>query len=330
MTDTKAVQKSDPKEVVAGELTRGEIATLKQTLTPQGINDAQFNLYIQTCAASGLNPFLGHIYAIPYNGKMDIQISVEGIHYRARRHPDYITASAEIIGENEVENFEAELIDGEFKITKHKIALPIRGKAVAAYAIAKRKDAPDQVIFMDRSEVEHLEKGRNPLWKSNFNDMFKKHVMKRALKAQFGVDIDDHTIDSTKGSVQENARQEQRREINIDENESVNEEEMWGQIQKEVIEIAKEKNLTFEDVHSIAEKNFGKKGNELNLQQITGLKRLVELQPVKKQEPTKEVVDAQYTEVNEEPSKEPNKPSALDINFDDIDFETVQGEIPFD
>lgn len=329
MTNEKAVQKSNSNEVVAGSLTRGEIATLKQTLTPQGINDAQFNLYIQTCAASGLNPFLGHIYAIPYNGKMDIQISVEGIHYRARKHPEYLTASAEVIGENEVENFEAELQDGEFKITKHKIALPIRGKAVAAYAIAKRKDAPDQVIFMDRSEVEHLEKGRNPLWKSNFNDMFKKHVMKRALKAQFGVDIDDHTIQGTKDAVQEDSRQSQRREINIDENESVSEEDLKISILTEIDKLLKDKKIPDKEVDELSNKHFGRVMEKLSLQELAGLKRMIELQPVKKEEKPKEnVIDVEYTEVQEEAPEE--KPSAKDIDFDDIDFNDMQGEIPFE
>ncbi|OLN23878.1 hypothetical protein BTO30_02755 [Domibacillus antri] len=336
----QAVQKSNPNEVVAGTLTRGEVATLKQTLTPQGINDAQFNLYIQTCAASGLNPFMNHIYAIPYKGKMNIQISVDGIHYLARKHPDYITASAEIVGENEVENFEAELINGEFKITKHKISLPIRGKAVAAYAIAKRNGAPDQVVFMDRSEVEHMERGINPLWKSNFNDMFKKHVMKRALKAQFGVDIDDHTIDGVRDSVQENARETQRKEIIINENESASEEDLLIQVHDKLVEIAKSKELTSDDVQSFARKHFDKTIDELTLQQMTGLKRFIELhQPpkIKSEEPP---IDAEYTEMTEQPlpeepkeqeeKKEQKKPSVEDMNFDDFDFDSMQSKIPFD
>ncbi|OES45263.1 RecT family recombinase [Domibacillus iocasae] len=337
MTTEKAVQKSS-NEIVAGTLTRGEVATLKQTLAPQGINDAQFNLYIQTCAASGLNPFMNHIYAIPYNGTMNIQISVDGIHYLARKHPDYITASAEIVGENEVENFEAELVNGEFKILKHKIALPIRGSAVAAYAIAKRKGAPDQVIFMDRSEVSNMEKGRNPLWKSNFNDMFKKHVMKRALKAQFGVDIDDHTIDGVRDSVQENVRETQRKEIIIDENESASEEDLRTKVEKEIEDLMKAKSMSSDDVESLAMKQFEKPAKELTLQQLTGLKRFVEFhqppQPKKKQE---EAIEAEYTEITEPPlPEEPReqegqkKPSVDEMNFDEFDFNAMQEEFPFE
>lgn len=339
MTNEKAVQKSDPNEVIVGSLTRGEIATLKQTLTPQGINDTQFSLYIQTCAASGLNPFMNHIYAIPYKGRMNIQISVDGIHYLARKHPDYITASAEIVGENEVDNFEAELVNGEFKIVKHKISLPIRGKAVAAYAIAKRKDAPDQVVFMDRTEVEHMEKGINPLWKSNFNDMFKKHVMKRALKAQFGVDIDDHTIEGARDSVQENAREAQRREINISENETASEEDLRKQIEQEIEEIMKSKSMSTSDVESLAKKQFDKPAKELTLQQLTALKRFVEFhQPPQPKKQEEAPIEAEYTEVTDSPvqeelpqpeeKEETKKPSVDEMNFDDINV--GQGEFPFE
>ncbi|MBN6889934.1 recombination protein RecT [Cytobacillus horneckiae] len=318
MGDTQIVQKNNPNEVVVGGMTRGEVATLKQTLTPQGINDAQFNLFIQTCAASGLNPFMNHIYAIPYKSKMNIQISVDGIHFLARKHPDYITASAEIVGENEVENFEAELVDGQFKILKHKISLPFRGKAVAAYAIAKRKDAPDQVIFMDRSEVEHMEKGINPLWKSNFNDMFKKHVLKRALKSQFGVDIDDQTVEGSADSVQSNARSNERREIVIDENVTTTEEEAKESLLKEIREELDKYNLSPQEIRELSIKHFKTEEENLNLQQLSALKKFIGFEANNKTE----VIDQQPIVVDPGEGT-----SEAQFGFDEIDFEDI--EVPF-
>ncbi|WP_419882764.1 RecT family recombinase [Peribacillus sp. B-H-3] len=307
MSENQMVQKNDPNEVVVGGMTRGEVATLKQTLTPQGINDAQFNLFIQTCAASGLNPFMNHIYAIPYKGKMNIQISVEGIHFLARKHPEYITASGEVIGENEVENFEAELVDGEFKILKHKIALPLRGKAVAAYAIAKRKGAPDQVVFMDRSEVEHLEKGINPLWKSNFNDMFKKHVLKRALKAQFGVDIDDHTVEGSVDSVQDNARRMERKEISIEDGESIDEEDAKTALINEIKQDAGKFGFTDKQVNEIAQERFQQEINELSIQKLAALKKFVELEGQRSKAKVKEAetIEASFEEIKSTPTEAP-------------------------
>jgi len=331
MAENQVVQKNDPNEVVVGGMTRGEVATLKQTLTPQGINDAQFNLFIQTCAASGLNPFMNHIYAIPYKGKMNIQISVDGIHFLARKHPDYITASAEIVGENEVENFEAELIDGEFKIIKHKIALPLRGRAVAAYAIAKRKGAPDQVIFMDRSEVEHMEKGINPLWKSNFNDMFKKHVLKRALKAQFGIDIDDHTVEGSVDSVQDNARRTERKEITTDEGVATSEEDARNALMQEIVFEANEYELTAEQISALSKKRFDKETVDLSLQQLAALKKFISLEAetmkTKKKEP--EIIEAEPIQPIERELDEtqPSHPIQEHMEFGDFDFDSA--EVPF-
>src|SRR5690606_15233729 len=168
-----------------------------------------------------------------------------------------------------------------------------------------------------------------PLWKSNFNDMFKKHVMKRALKAQFGVDIDDHTIEGARESVQENAREVQRREINVDENEAVSEEDLRVGILNEIDQLLKEKKMSDYEIDELSKKQFNRVMEKLNIQELTGLKRIVELQPVKQEKPKQkheEVVEAEFTEV----PKEDNKPSAEEINFDDIDFNDIQGEIPFE
>ncbi|MEK3887755.1 hypothetical protein [Bacillus sp. FSL K6-3431] len=37
-----------------------------------------------------------------------------------------------------------------------------------------------------------------------------------------------------------------------------------------------------------------------------------------------------YTEVQDEPPVEPENPSAADIDFENIDFDEMQGEIPFE
>jgi len=71
-----------------GGFSSEDLQTMKHTLAV-GANDQQFNLFIRTAAASGLNPFLNHIYCIVYGGKMSIQVSVEGIVYLAKRVEGY-------------------------------------------------------------------------------------------------------------------------------------------------------------------------------------------------------------------------------------------------
>ncbi|MBC8824622.1 recombinase RecT, partial [Escherichia coli] len=65
-----------------------KLRTMQQTIaknsTPQ-----EFELFVQVCKNSGLNPFLNHVYFIKYGNQMNIQISVEGVEYLARRSEGY-------------------------------------------------------------------------------------------------------------------------------------------------------------------------------------------------------------------------------------------------
>src|SRR5699024_4119027 len=73
-----------------------------------------------------------------------------------------------------------------------------RGKVIAAYAIAFRKGVSPFTVFMEREEVSHLEKSKigmqKTMWTNYFGDMFKKHVLRRALKGQFGLEFDDQEV----------------------------------------------------------------------------------------------------------------------------------------
>ncbi|BFH15871.1 hypothetical protein J6TS7_23270 [Paenibacillus dendritiformis] len=90
MSKSTAVQINT--QAVVGGFSQSELDTLKSTIA-RGTTDEQFALFVQTCARSGLNPFLNQIYCIVYNGKngpvMSIQIAVEGVVALAKKHPQY-------------------------------------------------------------------------------------------------------------------------------------------------------------------------------------------------------------------------------------------------
>lgn len=182
-------------QALVGNFSQTELDTLKQTIA-RGTTNEQFALFVQTCANSGLNPFLNHIHCIVYNGKegptMSLQIAVEGILYLARKSEGYKGIECQLVHENDVFNR-----DGETGKIKHNIGFP-RGKVIGGYAIAKREGFDDVVVLMEANEVEHMLKGRNGhMWKEWFNDMFKKHIMKRAAKLQYGIEIaEDEAISS--------------------------------------------------------------------------------------------------------------------------------------
>lgn len=188
-----------------------ELDTLKQTIA-RGTTNEQFALFVQTCANSGLNPFLNHIHCIVYDSQkngptMSLQIAVEGILYLARKTEGYKGIDCQLIHENDEFKFNAKT-----KEIDHEIGFP-RGKVIGGYAVAKRDGFEDLVVLMETNEVEHMLKGRNGhMWKDWFNDMFKKHIMKRAAKLQYGIEIaeEDNQVGSVSDNIPEYKPQERR------------------------------------------------------------------------------------------------------------------------
>lgn len=187
MTNSKAVQAMDT-QLLVGDFNQTELETLKATIA-KGTSNEQFALFVQTCARSGLNPFLNQIYCIVYDGKngpvMSIQIAVEGIVALAKKHPQYGGFISSEVKEND--EFEIDVVTGQ---PIHRIKSMQRGKTVGAYCVAYREDAPNVAVIVTNDQVEHLLKGRNgEMWRNYFDDMIVKHAIKRAFKRQFGIEV---------------------------------------------------------------------------------------------------------------------------------------------
>ncbi|MCZ2969110.1 recombinase RecT, partial [Acinetobacter baumannii] len=181
---------------VIGNFTKSELDTIKSTIAT-GTTNEQFALFVQTCVNSELNPFLNHIYCIVYGGKMSIQVSVEGVLHLARQKNGYKGIDVQTVHEND--EFEADRSqEGEWIIRKHQVKFP-RGKVIGCYAVAQREGFKDVVVMMETDEVIHMKNGTNKhMWNNWFNDMFKKHAMKRAAKLQYGIEInEDEAVSSS-------------------------------------------------------------------------------------------------------------------------------------
>ena len=176
-------------QLMIGNFTQDDITTMQATIA-KGTTPAQFNLFIRTAAASGLNPFLNHIYCIVYGQTMNIQISVEGIVFLAKKVDGFQGIDVQLVHDND--EFEASIDrEGKWSIDAHKFKFP-RGKVIGGYAIAYRDGFKPFTVFMEVTEVEHNLRGNNKaLWEKYFNDFFKKHMVKRAAKGQFGIDISE-------------------------------------------------------------------------------------------------------------------------------------------
>ncbi|WP_430488936.1 RecT family recombinase [Rossellomorea marisflavi] len=244
----------------------------------KGATNEELALFIQICKQNNLNPFKNHIYFIKYGNQMSIQVSVEGIQYLAQQRDDYKGVTVQLIHENDDFEIGVDPETQELKIEKHSIKIP-RGKVAAAYAIAKREGYPDKVVVIEANEVEHLRTKSGSQWKTYYNDMFKKHALKRALKLQFGIDVDDATGDQ-EDSV-DSYQPRERKDITPgdlepesgQEDESEDIKKAWDEIDEKV----KASSLTKKDVTDLVKTNFNKKPADLNLSQVAGLSRLVDL-----------------------------------------------------
>lgn len=175
--------------------TEGEIQTIRHTLAKDATPD-QFNLFIRTAAAAGLNPMLNHIYCIVYGGKMSLQVSVEGIMYLAKRVEGYQGVDVQLVYEND--EYKAKRVRGEdgryYWDVEHELSGDL-GKVIGCYTFAYREGFPPVFEYLKVEEVQHNLAGNNSaLWKKYFNDMFKKHVIKRAAKRQYGIEFNEDDI----------------------------------------------------------------------------------------------------------------------------------------
>ncbi|EAC3726771.1 recombinase RecT [Listeria monocytogenes] len=261
-----------------------KLRTMQQTIA-KGSTPQEFELFVQVCKNSGLNPFLNHVYFIKYGNQMNIQISVEGVEYLARRSEGYKGIDVQLVHEKDEIRFSRN-DQGVMTVTKHEFGFP-RGKVTGGYAIARRENFPDFVVVMDVSEVEHLKNGTNKaMWGKYFNDMFKKHLIKRAAKTQYGVEIGEDELLPSGGIANEPEYDPSQRKditpenkaIEMDEGESKSEEELkeekWDLIQEKL----KAYGLEREYLSNLIASKFAVKPQELSLPQIVALGKLIDLE----------------------------------------------------
>lgn len=180
-----------------GELSEQDVATIRETIAKDA-NDSQFRFFMATAKASGANPLTNEIYAAVRSGQLTIQYGYDFFVRKAKESDGYEGYDVQLIHENDEVVIERKTDDkgrSYQTVEKHNITFP-RGKIIGCYAIAYREGLPPFMVPMEAAEVEHLRKSnigmQKTMWTNYFGDMFKKHVLRRALKGQFGLEFDDH------------------------------------------------------------------------------------------------------------------------------------------
>lgn len=181
------IKKALPSVITPERFTRMVLSAISVTpklasCTPQSFLGAMMN-----AAQLGLEPNtpLGQAYLIPYGNAVQFQIGYKGLIDLAYRSGEVELVQAHIVYENDT--FECEF--GLEPKLVHKPADSNRGEPVKVYAMFKTKSGGYGFDVMSMDDVKkHAEKysqaykSSSSPWKSNFEEMAKKTVLKKCLK----------------------------------------------------------------------------------------------------------------------------------------------------
>ncbi len=185
------IKKALPSVITPERFTRMALSSLNNT--PKLAECSQMSyLSALLCAAQlGLEPntSLGQAYLIPYNnkGKLEcqFQLGYKGLIELVYRNDQVQTIQAQTVFENDF--FEYEL--GLNSKLVHKPTLGDRGKIVLFYALFKLKNGGYGFEVVSKEDIDkhaaEYSKGVSSTyspWKTNYEEMAKKTVIKRALK----------------------------------------------------------------------------------------------------------------------------------------------------
>ena len=181
------IKKALPSVMTPERFTRMVLSALSvnpklASCTPESFLGAMMN-----AAQLGLEPNtpLGQAYLIPYGNSVQFQIGYKGLIDLAYRSGEVELVQAHIVYENDT--FECEF--GLEPKLVHKPADSNRGEPVKVYAMFKTKSGGYGFEVMSMDDVrKHMEKysqaarSSSSPWKTNFEEMAKKTVLKKTLK----------------------------------------------------------------------------------------------------------------------------------------------------
>lgn len=198
-----------------GDLLPEDVKTIHETIA-KDCNESQFRLFMAVAKAADANPMLQEIHPTVYQGKLTWQFGIDYHIRKAKEAPGYNGYDVQLVHENDGFKMHQEKSeDGRYYtvIDEHSWSFP-RGKVVGGYALAYKEGFQPFSVLMETTEVEHYQKSQigmqQKMWTNQFNDMFKKHMVKRAMKPTFGLRFDDG--EDKDGTVQP-PQEPQRRDI---------------------------------------------------------------------------------------------------------------------
>lgn len=291
------------QDLAFGELTEQDIVTIRETIGKE-CNESQFKLFMAIAKSSGANPVHNEIYPAVRGGQLTIQFGIDYYVRKSKETDGYYGYDVQLVHENDVFKMHQEKDeDGRYfmVIDEHSFQFP-RGKVAGGYVFAYREGFKPFTVIMDAEEVEHYKRSnigmQKTMWNNNFNDMFKKHMVRRALKAAFNLNEEEEPIAHSA----EPDGNESRERIDITPNteesfQEFNEEDelskTWDEINNKLKSAKKPKSFLTE----LIKEQFNKKPADLNLQQVTGLSRLIDLK-INEKQPVNEELQFEFEPID--------------------------------
>jgi recombination protein RecT len=200
-----------------GELTQQDVVTIRETIG-KDCNESQFKLFMAISKSAGANPILNEIYPTVRQNQLTVQFGIDFYVRKAKETEGYQGYDVQLVHENdEFKMHQEKAEDGRYfmVIDEHSFGFP-RGKVIGGYAFAYKEGLKPFSVIMEVEEVDHFKRSQigmqKTMWTNYFNDMFKKHMVRRALKAAFNLNFDDEEIAENKGgdNIQEYKQQERK------------------------------------------------------------------------------------------------------------------------
>jgi len=170
-----------PKHLSADRFSRVAITALTRTPKLQDCTPESFMRCLLDLSALGIEPDGRRAHLIPYGKECTLILDYKGIAELVMRSGTVANIHADKVCENDT--FDVD----RGRILAHRInyAAP-RGNAYAYYVIVTFKDGTEKSEVMTRDEVDGIRKrskaGQSGPWVSDFDEMAKKTVFRRASK----------------------------------------------------------------------------------------------------------------------------------------------------
>lgn len=182
------IQRALPKHMDSDRMAR--IAMTAVSNTPKLLECDQMSFIAALMQASQLgvepNTGLGQAYLIPYAGKVQFQLSYKGLIDLATRSGQYKAIYAHEVYKNDEFNYQY----GLFKDIHHVPSQNPEGQPIGYYAVYHLKNGGYDFVYWTRERVDKhskefsqaVQKGWTSPWKTNYDAMAKKTVLKEVLK----------------------------------------------------------------------------------------------------------------------------------------------------